>query len=141
MSKKIGVIANKLIGAGSLVAAMPFLAHVYESFFNPANLLAGLLFAGGGLWLVGRRERAAGPDLETLQQLQRLTDGMAATQAELTTMQERLDQLTEESDFLRQLAARGPGVGPAELARITAGSGLPADPDAALPAPAGEPQA
>ncbi len=109
MSDKWNWIVNKVIGAGMLLTSIPFLAHAQPGLLvQPVNLITGALFAGGGLWLVARREKKpAAAELDVQQRLQRLTEGMAATQGEIVAMQERLERLTEERDFMRQLAAGG----------------------------------
>ncbi len=117
MSDKWNWIVNKVVGAGMLLVSIPFLAHAQVgALLQPVQILSGALFAGGGLWLVARREKKLpAAELDVQQRLQQLTEGMASTQGEIVAMQERLERLTEERDFMRQLAAgnRASGSSPA----------------------------
>ncbi len=100
MSKGSDII-SKLIGAGSMVASMSFFAYIGSVH---EFLLPGLLFGASGLWLVVRRgSPRPGTDLEAQQRFAQLSESLAATQAELAATQERLERLTEERDFMRQL--------------------------------------
>ncbi len=99
-------IANKLIVAGLLFASMLFFANLGE---NGKFVVPGMLFAVAGLlglWLTSRREARPAVDLELERRLVELSERLAASQAELGTVEERLDRLTQEQDFMRQLAGR-----------------------------------
>lgn len=113
-------ILSRLIGAGSMFASMIFFGQMGGTH---EYLLPGIFFGVSGLFMVIRRgdQRPALPDVETQQRLSQLSEGLAATQQEVAAAQERLDRLTEERDFLRQLAtpARGrPGVEAARPAEL-----------------------
>ncbi len=101
MTIKGSEIVNKLIGSGLLLASVAFFS---ENGPLAAHLIPGLLFAAGGFLMVLRRGRV-GLDLEAQQRLDRLTEGLTATQQELGAVQERLDRLGEERDFMRQLGS------------------------------------
>ncbi len=104
MTIKGSEILNKLIGAGLLVASMGFFADVGHTaeYFVP-----GLIFAAGGFLLALRRDRRPAVELEGQQRLDQLAEGLAATQAEVSGLQERLDRLADERDFMRQLGPAG----------------------------------
>ena len=104
MSGKGSEILNKVIGAALMVASAGFFADVQHA---PLYLLPGVLFGAGGFVLALRRDRREGLELEAQRRLDRLTEGLAATQQELGAMQERLDRLGEERDFMRQLGSPG----------------------------------
>ncbi len=97
-------IVSKLIGAGSMVASMSFFAYIGSVH---QFLIPGLLFGASGLWLVVRRGgQPPAADLETQRRLSQLSDSLAATQAELAATQDRLERLTDEQEFMRQLTGR-----------------------------------
>ncbi len=111
-------IANKLIVAGLLFASMLFFANIQET---DDFIVPGVLFAIAGLvgfWLISRREARPAADLDLERRVVELSERLAASQAELGTVEERLERLTQEQDFMRQLAGRQavPRV-PAPLAR------------------------
>lgn len=101
MSAKGTEILNKLIGAGLMVASVAFFA---ESGPLVSSILPGLLFGGSGLWLAVRRDRHPVADPDLPQRVTQLAEGLAATQLELSATQERLERLSDEQDFMRQLS-------------------------------------
>ncbi len=105
MSKGSDVL-NKVIAAGLLLASILFFANIEET---DKFIVPGLLFAVAGLltfWLASRREARPPADLELERRVVELSERLAAGQAELGTVQERLERLTQEQDFMRQLAGR-----------------------------------
>lgn len=124
MTFKPTEIINKLLGAGLLVASIAFATHMNM----PAYAVPALAFGAGGFWLVARRERRGAAELEVLQRLDRLSEAVAATQHELAGTQERVDRLSEERDFMRQLTvppislAARPAVAPGVPDTAAAGS-------------------
>ncbi len=120
MTIKGSEILNKLMGSGLLLASVAFFTDIGHT---PEFILPGLLFGAGGFLLALKRDRRPATELEAQQRLDQLTEGLAATQAELGGLQDRLDRLADERDFMRQLAP------PGASARVAAA------------APAGEPTA
>ena len=100
-------ILSRLIGAGSMFASMIFFGQMGGTH---EYLLPGIFFGVSGLFMVIRRgdQRPALPDVETQQRLRQLAEGLATTQQEMAATQERLDRLSEERDFMRQLARPSP---------------------------------
>ena len=131
-------ILNKLIGAGLMLASVAFFTEIGHT---PEFILPGLLFGAGGFLLALKRDRPVGLDLEAQQRLDRLTEGVTATQQELAAMQERLDRLSDERDFMRQLrspaGARNTGDALPAGVPAPASAGSPAG--ASAPAGAGSP--
>lgn len=133
MTVKGSDILNKLLAAGMLIASMSFFAGMPHT---DEFVIPGLLFGAGGFWLASRRGRPAverDPGLEG--RLTQLSDGLAATQAELIAMQQQLERVTEEQDFMRQLAGRSPATRVAEPA--VRPLEMPAPPRASEVAPPG----
>ena len=96
-------ILGRIVGAGSMLASVAFFGNmgsVHE------YVLPGLLFGASGLWMVVRRgeRRAPTAELDVQQRLAQLAQGLSATQQELASTQEQLERMSEERDFLRQLA-------------------------------------
>jgi len=104
VSNKVSEVLSRIIGGGLLLGSVGFLSHAMH---NPEYLVSGLVFFGGGFWLAARRDRSGVAELEAQQQMARLTDTVHSTQAELAAVQERLERLTVEHDFMRQLGAAG----------------------------------
>jgi uncharacterized coiled-coil protein SlyX len=128
-------ILNKLPGAGLLIASIAFATHMNM----PAYALPALAFGAGGFWLVVRREKRGGAELEVLQRLDQLSEAVAATQHELTSTQERLDRLSDERDFMRQLtvppvSVARPAIAPGDLETAAATGPTPAAAGPRLPA-------
>jgi uncharacterized coiled-coil protein SlyX len=115
-------IVNKVLGAGLLVASIAFATHMNM----PAYALPALAFGAGGFWLVARREKRSAAELEVQQRLDKLSEVVAAIQHELAGTQERLDRLSEERDFMRQLTVppipARPAIAPGGLGSAAAGS-------------------
>ncbi len=104
MSGKGSEILNKLIAAGMIIASVAFFSDIGHM---AVNIVPGVLFGAGGFVLALRRERRVvelEPGVES--RLTQLTENLAATHSELVATQERLERLTEEQDFMRQLAGR-----------------------------------
>jgi hypothetical protein len=99
---KTGDILNKLMGAGLMLASVAFFADIGHT---AAFIIPGLLFGAGGFLLALKRDRHPTADLQLQQRLEQLAESLAGTQLELTAAQERLDRLSDERDFMRQLAA------------------------------------
>ena len=96
----IGEVINKLVGTVMIFGCVPL--FMMDMFF-PA------LFLGiGGLSLLGHKDRAAVSDPKLAKQLAELNERLAAIQIDLAGTQKTVGELTEERDFMRQLAA-GPG--------------------------------
>jgi len=110
---KVTEILNKVMGAGLLVASMSFFSMIDRA---PEVILPGLLFGVSGLYLAARRDRRVAAELELQQRVAQLAESLSATQLELSATQERLDRLTDERDFMRQLAP------PSAPARPSAGA-------------------
>ncbi|HEX9109026.1 MAG TPA: hypothetical protein VF832_17385 [Longimicrobiales bacterium] len=104
-------ILNKLLGGGLAVASIAFFTQTLGSFGSPEAFVPALLFGGAGVWLIARREKRAGPDLEAQQRLDQLAESLVATQNELAGMHEQLERLAEERDFMRQLASSARAAG------------------------------
>ncbi|HEX9105882.1 MAG TPA: hypothetical protein VF832_01610 [Longimicrobiales bacterium] len=104
MSNKVSEVLSRIIGGGLLLGSVGFLSHAMHT---PEYLVSGLVFFGGGFWLAARRDSSAAAELEAQQHIARLDESVTATQAELAAMQERLERLALEHDFMRQLAAPG----------------------------------
>ncbi len=99
-------ILNKVIAAGLLFASILFFANIEET---DKFIVPGMLFAAAGLvafWLASRREGRPAPDPELERRVVELSERLAANQAELGAVQEHLERLTQEQDFMRQLAGR-----------------------------------
>ena len=96
-------ILSRVVGAGSIFGSMLFFTNIGSVH---EFVLPGIFFGASGLWLVIRRveRHAALPDAESQYRLAQLAEGLAGTQQEVAAMQERLDRVNEERDFLRQLA-------------------------------------
>ncbi len=113
MSKGSDVL-NKVIAAGLLLASILFFANIEAT---DEFIVPGLLFAVAGLltfWLTSRREARPTADLELERRVVELSERLAANQTELGTVQEHLERLTQEHDFMRQLAGRTPAPRQAE---------------------------
>ena len=120
-------IINKVLGAGMSLASMGFFVEAFSgSFAHVGAVIPGLLFGAGGFWLIARRESAAALEPQVQQRMERLADAVTTVQNELNAMQDKVERLSDEHDFMRQLAAPA---GPA-ASRIP----LAADP-AKAPAP------
>ncbi len=101
-------ILNKLIAAGLLLASILFFAAIDE---NDKYIVPGMLFAIAGLavfLLALRRDARPAADPELERRLVELSERVAAGQAELGAVQDHLERLTQEQDFMRQLAGRSP---------------------------------
>ncbi len=104
MAGKGSDILQKLIVAGLFLASVVFFANADN---HDIYVLPGILFAAGGFVLALRRDRHVvelEPEVE--RRLAQLTENLAATHSELVATQERLERLTDEQDFMRQLAGR-----------------------------------
>ncbi len=125
-------ILNKLIAAGMMVASMGFFSDINHM---AIYIVPGVLFGAGGFVLALRRDRRVielEPGLE--RRLAERTDHLGATRSELIATQERLDRLTDEQDFMRQLAGRPPAPRAAEpLARPAEMPGVPRTPELTAP--------
>ncbi len=133
MAGKGSEILNKLIIALLFLASIGFFAGADRT---DIYVLPGILFAAGGFVLALRRDRRVvelEPEVE--RRLAQLTENLAATHSELVSTQERLDRLTDEQDFMRQLAGRAaPARIPQPLARPLE---VPAQPPPELAGPPG----
>ncbi len=120
-------ILSRIIGAGSMFASMIFFGQMGNTH---EYLLPGIFFGASGLWMVIRRgeRRSALPEPEVQYRLAQLQEGLASNQQELAAIQEQVNRLTEERDFLRQLATPPRVRTPAEAARP---ADVPAPPRAA----------
>lgn len=101
-------ILNKLIAAGLLLASIIFFGNMDRT---DEYVVPGFLFAMAGLvifWLSMRRDARPVADPELERRVVELSERLAATQGELGGALERLDRLTDEHEFMRQLAGRAP---------------------------------
>ncbi len=134
MAGKGSDILNKVIVALLFVASIGFFANADHT---DIYVLPGILFAAGGFVLALRRDRRVvelEPEVEG--RLKQLTENLAATHSELVATQERLERLTEEQDFMRQLGARAPAARPAEpAARPLEMPASPRTPELSAPPP------
>lgn len=105
MTIKGSDIFNKIMGAGLMLGSMAFFSDigVQHEFLFP-----GVLFGVAGVFFATRREKRAALQAEEQRRLDQLAEGLAATQQELTAVMERLDRISDERDFMRQLAAPEP---------------------------------
>ncbi len=103
MSGKGSGILNKLIVALLFLASIAFFA---EADNVDVYVLPGMIFAAAGFVLALRKERRPAAELEPVltQRLAELSENISAVHGDLAVMQERIDRLTEERDFMRQLA-------------------------------------
>ena len=106
MAGKGSDILNKLISAGLLLASIIFFANMEHT---DSYIVPGFLFGAAGLvtfWLSMRRESRPAADPELERRVVALSERLAATQGDLGSVQERLERLTDEHEFMRQLAGR-----------------------------------
>ncbi len=97
-------IINKLLGAGMSLASIGFFIASFEHGGAAVAILPAVLFCGGGFWLIARRESPPPLQPEVQQRMERLAEVVATMQNELAATQERVERLSEEHDFMRQLA-------------------------------------
>ncbi len=120
MAGKGSDILGKLIVALLFAASIGFFANIDHT---PIYIVPGILFAAAGFVLALRRDRRPVAELDPglERRLAELTENLSATHAELLTTQERLERLTDEQEFMRQLTGRPamrvaePAVRPAEM--------------------------
>ncbi|HEX9109027.1 MAG TPA: hypothetical protein VF832_17390 [Longimicrobiales bacterium] len=117
-------IINKILGAGMSMASMGFFIASFSHGGAPVAIVPAVLFAGGGFWLIARKEAPPALQPEVQQRMERLADVVANLQNELAATQERVDRLDEERDFMRKLGTppRAPGRPPAPGPTTPAGS-------------------